>query len=58
MADSPHWVRDYVSGDLPVTFDASGSSRADWLQALGAGSVTVTSADAAETSTIRVLVIG
>jgi len=45
MADSPHWVRDYVSGDLPVTFDASGSSRADWLQAIGAGTVAVTCED-------------
>lgn len=45
MADSPHWVRDYVSGDLPVTFDASGGSRADWLQARGAGTVTVTCED-------------
>lgn len=45
MADSPHWVRDYASGDLPVTFDASGSSRADWLQAIGAGTVTVVCED-------------
>lgn len=55
MADSPHWVRDYTSGDLPVTFDASGSSRADWLQALGAGSVTVQCEDGS-TPTLTVAV--
>lgn len=45
MADSPHWVREYTSGGVPVTFDASGGSRADWLQAIGAGTVTVTCED-------------
>lgn len=41
MAEAPHWVRDLASGDLPVQFDAAGGSRADWLQALGAGTVQI-----------------